>query len=303
MLAFLPKWLLGCIASILFAINSVIWLTLIFVFAIIKAIPFKPLRQRVNLLLDFFATGWTTGNSAIQNFTIATEWDVEGLGQLTKKEWYMIIANHQSWVDIFVLQRVLNGKVPFIKFFLKKELLWVPFFGLAWWALDFPFMVRYTRKFIRKHPHLKGKDVETTRKACEKFRYKPVSVMNFVEGTRLTQKKHDSQQSLYRHLLKPKAGGTGFVLGAMHDSLHKIIDVTIYYPDGIPTFWQLLSGQIRKVVVRVNVLPIESQMIGDYDADKEYRKEIQRYLNDLWVGKDQLLDQLKTENDERRSDA
>lgn len=292
MLAFLPKWLLGCLAYVIFTINSVIWLTPIFVFALVKVIPYEPLRKSISYILDFCASGWVSGNSVIQNLTIGTEWDVQGVEQLKRDEWYMVVANHQSWVDIFVLQRVLNRKVPFIKFFLKKELIWVPAFGIAWWALDFPFMVRYTKKFIRKYPHLKGKDVETTRKACEKFRYKPVSVMNFVEGTRYTEEKHHRQQSPFKHLLKPKAGGTGFVLGAMNEALHQIVDVTIYYPGGIPTFWQLLSGQIDKVVVRVNVLPIGPELIGDYDSDKEYRKTIQKYINGLWTEKDALLEEL-----------
>ncbi len=296
MLAFLPRRLLGCLAYLIYAINSAIWLTPIFVFALIKIFPIQWLRTAVNYILDFSAAAWVSCNTLIQHLTIKTQWDVQGTEQLSKDGWYMVIANHQSWVDIFVLQRVLSGKVPFIKFFLKKELKWVPFFGVAWWALDFPFMVRYTKKFIRKNPHLKGKDIETTRKACEKYRHKPVSVMNFVEGTRFTAEKHDRQQSPFNQLLKPKAGGTAFVLGSMRESLHKIIDVTIYYPDGIPTFWQLLCGDIGKIVVRVNQLPIEPQMIGDYDVDKEYRKNMQHYLNSLWTDKDKLLDQLKQQN-------
>jgi 1-acyl-sn-glycerol-3-phosphate acyltransferase len=295
MLAFLPTLPLGLLAGLLYVINSAIWLMLVFVFAVVKVLPLEPLRKMMSYILDFFASAWTVGNNLIQNFTVATQWDVEGLEKLKKNNWYMVIANHQSWVDILVLQRILSGKVPFIKFFLKKELKWVPLFGLAWWALDFPFMVRFSKAFIRKNPHLKGKDVETTRKACEKFRYKPVSVMNFVEGTRYTAEKYAGQQSPFNHLLKPKAGGTAFVLAAMNESLHNIIDVTIYYPDGVPSFWQFISGQVGKVVVRVSVFPISEQLIGDYDSDKEYRKKIQGYINDLWTDKDILLDELRAD--------
>jgi 1-acyl-sn-glycerol-3-phosphate acyltransferase len=297
MLTFLPKWLLGCLSYLIYAMNSAIWLSLIFIFTPVKIIPLQPLRKGVSYILDFAASAWVVGNTYIQNFTIATQWDVQGLEQLNRREWYLVIANHQSWVDIFVLQRVLSGKIPFIKFFLKRELIWVPFFGLAWWALDFPFMVRYTKKFIHKNPHLKGKDVQSTREACRKFRYKPVSVMNFVEGTRFTADKKARQQSPFTHLLKPKAGGTGFVLGAMGDSLHKIIDVTIVYPFGIPTFWDLLSGGIKKVVVRVNVLPIGPELIGDYNGDKQYRATIQSHINNMWVEKDRLIDKLNITDD------
>lgn len=296
MLSFLPKFLVGCLAYLLYWLNSFVWFIPIFVFAVFKLIPLDIVRKLVNYILDFSAQTWVSVNTFIQHLTIRTEYDVQGLDQLQRKEWYMVIANHQSWVDILVLQRVLNGRAPFIKFFLKQELKYIPFFGLAWWALDFPFMLRYTKKFIRKNPHLKGKDIETTKKACGKFKYKPVSVMNFVEGTRFTAEKHQRQQSPFRHLLKPKAGGTAFVLSAMGSSLHKMLDVTIYYPQGIPGFFQYISGRVPKVVVRVNVMPIQPNMLGDYDNDSEYRKNIQGQMNQIWLEKDQLIEQLKQEN-------
>src|SRR3546814_9530339 len=112
-----------------------------------------------------------------------------------------------------------NRRIPLLKFFLKQELIKVPLLGLAWWALDFPFRKRFTRAEIEANPSLKGKDLETTRKACEKFKEMPTSVMNFFEGTRFTQAKHDQQQSPYEFLLKPKAGGTAFALSAMDGKL------------------------------------------------------------------------------------
>ena len=118
---------------------------------------------------------------------------------LARHEWYLMTSNHQSWADILVLQKVTNRRVPSLKFFLKQELIWVPLLGLAWWALDFPFMKRYSRAQLEKRPELKGKDMETTRKACEKYAHYPVSVMNFFEGTRFTEEKHRQQNSPYRH--------------------------------------------------------------------------------------------------------
>lgn len=296
MLSFLPRPLVGGLAYILYWCNSFIWFAPIFLFGFFKIIPLDFTRKLINYVLDFSAQSWVTINTAIQQLTIKTEFDVKGLEQLQRDEWYMVIANHQSWVDIMVLQRVLNGKVPFIKFFLKRELLYIPFFGLAWWALDFPFMVRYTKKFIRKNPHLKGKDIETTKKACQKFKYKPVCVMNFVEGTRFTDEKHQRQQSPFTHLLKPKAGGTAFVLNAMGESLHKMLDVTIYYPQGAPSFFDFISGKEQKIMVRVNVMPIQPNMIGDYNNDSEYRKNIQGQMNQIWLEKDELIERLKQGN-------
>ncbi len=67
---------------------------------------------------------------------------MQGVDSLHQRGWYLVSSNHQSWVDILVLQRIFHGRIPFLKFFLKQELIWVPVIGLAWWALDFPFMKR-----------------------------------------------------------------------------------------------------------------------------------------------------------------
>ncbi len=177
-------------------------------------------------------------------------------------------------------------KVPMLKFFLKKELIWVPILGLAWWALDFPFMRRYSSEFLEKNPHLRGKDLESTKKACEKFRTIPVCVVNFVEGTRFRPEKHKRQKSPYIHLLNPKAGGVAFVVSAMGDCIQKIINVTIVYPDGADNFWGFISGRIRRIIVDVEVLPITSDIRGDYFNDAEFKKKFCNWINTLWKEKD-----------------
>ncbi|MCE6984794.1 acyltransferase, partial [Pseudomonas frederiksbergensis] len=78
-----------------------------------------------------------------------------------------------------------------------------------------------------------------------KFRGKPTAIFNFAEGTRFTQAKHRQQQSPFKHLLKPKAGGVAFVLAALGEQLDALLDVTIVYPgDKAPGFWDLLSGNL-----------------------------------------------------------
>ena len=179
--------LIGTISIIGYSVNTLFWVIPIVIFSFMKLLPIAPWQKAISYLLDGCATAWISVNNLNQNITGSTKWEVKGLEDLSPDDWYMVISNHQSWVDIVVLQRLFNRKIPFLKFFLKKELIWVPFLGIAWWALDFPFMRRYSKAFLAKNPHLKGKDLETTRKACEKFRSKPVSIMNFVEGTRWTE--------------------------------------------------------------------------------------------------------------------
>lgn len=120
-------------------------------------------------------------------------------------------------------------------------------------------MKRYSKAYLAKHPEKAGKDLETTRRTCAKFRGKPTAIFNFVEGTRFTQAKHRQQQSPFKHLLKPKAGGIAFVLDAMGEQLQSIINVTIHYPNGAPGFWDLLCGRVRHIVVHFEELAIPAE--------------------------------------------
>ncbi|MBU2880386.1 acyltransferase [Psychrosphaera sp. B3R10] len=289
--------IVGVMSFCLYCINTIFWSLPIFALSVFKLIPFASSRKFITILLDFCAASWVSVNTVIQKILSPMKITVTGDLNLSKKDWYLVISNHQSWVDIVVLQRVFNGKIPFLKFFLKEQLRYVPILGLTWWALDFPFMKRYTKSFLAKNPHLKGKDLATTREACEKFKYKPVSVMNFIEGTRYTDKKHENQNSKYTGLLKPKSGGIGFVFTVMGEQLHKVIDVTIYYPQQIPTFWHFLSGRIRNVSMHIDVHEITQDIIGDYSTDKEYKKRLHSWINGIWTQKQETLLQLKLQSE------
>lgn len=283
----------GTLSLCLYIINTIVWSLPIFALSVFKLIPLAFSQKVISFMLDFCATGWVTVNSGIQAVLTPTKVKVTGEAKLSPKDWYLVLANHQSWVDILMLQRTFNHKIPFLKFFLKEELRYVPVLGLAWWALDFPFMKRYSKSYLAKHPHLKGKDLETTKQACEKFKYKPVSVMNFIEGTRFTPEKHQRQNSPFEGLLKPKSGGIGFVLTVMGEHLHKVVDVTIYYPKKIPTFWHFLSGRVKNVYMNIDVHEITQDIIGDYANDVEYKKRLHAWVNSIWSNKEQRLLTLK----------
>jgi 1-acyl-sn-glycerol-3-phosphate acyltransferase len=236
---------------------------------------------------------WISNNNAWMNLLGHTRWHLSGLETLDYQHSYLVTSNHQSWVDIMVLQYVLNRRIRPLKFFLKQELIWVPVIGLAWWALGFPFMKRYSKAYLAKHPEKKGKDLATTRRTCAKFRNNPVGIFNFVEGTRFTEAKHAQQSSPFRYLLKPKAGGIAFVLDAMGEQLESIVNVTIHYPGGRPGYWNLLCGNVREVVAHFEEVQIPPQFIGkSYDQDDAYRLEFQQWINALWEEKDALLTQM-----------
>ncbi len=294
MLHFLPPLLRGIIASLVLVINTLFWCWPLFICALLKVfLPFTPIQRSLRFIMHWIAEAWISVNSFWMRLVQPIEWDVQGLEKLDLTHSWLVTSNHQSWVDILALQHQFNRRLPFLKFFLKKELIWVPVIGLCWWALEFPFMKRYSKAYLAKHPEKQGQDLATTRKACERYKTNPVSVFNFLEGTRFTQEKYDQQKSPFQHLLKPKAGGIAFVLDAMGEQLQGLVNVTLYYPQGKPTLWDLLSGQIKRIVMRIEITEIPEQFIGkSYDQDMNYRAEFQDWVNQMWHEKDQQLSDL-----------
>ncbi|MDP4546909.1 acyltransferase [Marinobacter sp. MDS2] len=297
MLNFLPAPLKGVLVLLLIVLNTVIFLPFLLLFAIIKLVlPVILIRKGCTIVINGIAWYWIGFNNTLVRIFHKVEWDIRGAQTLSKEHWYFVSCNHQSWADITAIQYVLNSKIPLLKFFLKKELIWVPLLGIAWWALDFPFMHRHTKAQLAKRPELKGKDIEATKAACEKFRYTPVTIFNFMEGTRFTPEKHQRQNSPYNNLLKPKAGGTAFVFGAMGEMIHTMLDVTIVYPGGTPGIWDYMCGRVTKIIVDIRTREVPAQFLGmDYEGDREKRVEFQRWVSAIWAEKDTLIDQLKQE--------
>ncbi len=287
MFAKLPGFIRLPLVLLLLALNIVIHVTPLFVLALLKVIvPLRVIRLALSHGLVRIAESWMAVNNAMFDGFTRTRWHVEGVRGLRDDRNYLLLCNHQSWADIPVLQKIFNRRIPFMRFFLKSQLIWVPLLGPAWWALDFPFMKRYSKEKLAAHPQLQGKDRQATRRACEKFRHMPVSVMNFVEGTRFTPAKHAAQKSAYRNLLRPKAGGLSFVLDAMGDALDAMLDVTIVYPAGPCTIMDLIAGRIGEIRVQVRELPITADLRGDYEADPAFRAGFQTWVNALWADKD-----------------
>ena len=277
----------GAFASSVLVANAVTICLGLIPLALVKLVVPRQgaLRRSLDHSLNALADRWVAVNGWWMAWVGRTRWDVAGLEGLRRKGWYLVSSNHQSWVDILVLQKVFHSRVPFLKFFLKHQLLYVPVMGQAWWALDFPFMKRRSGS--------RSADLATARRACEKFRQIPTSVMNFLEGTRFSRAKHDAQQSPYRHLLKPKVGGLAAALSAMGERFDALLDVTIVYPDGVPSFWDLLSGKVKRVVVRVRERAIPKDLLaGDYEGDPVFRARMQAFVQDLWAEKDLEIEKI-----------
>ncbi|MFZ5570493.1 MAG: acyltransferase [Thermodesulfobacteriota bacterium] len=295
MLRLLPGTVRGIIGFIAIILNTFFCCIPFFTVALLKiTIPHAGWRQYCTRQIITISSFWILMNSITMRLLHTMSWKVTGLETLDLDKWYLVISNHQAWTDIVVLQTILRGRVPFLKFFLKKELMWVPVMGMVWWAQDYPFMKRYSQSFLKKNPHLKGKDLEITRKACEKFKQTPISVMNFIEGTRFTPQKHARQQSTYTHLLRPKAGGISYVLRAMGDRLDEILNIVIVYPGKKKRIWDLMCGRIPEIRVNIERIPVTANLLGDYAGDPVFQKEFQTWLNRIWAQNDHIFDVMMT---------
>ncbi len=269
-------------------ISTIFWVIPLTLFAVLKlVVPVAAFRKTMTRWIMVIGEIWVSINALVYRLVNDTQWDVRGIDGLERDRWYLVIANHQTWIDIVALQTVLNRRIPFLKFFLKQELLWFPFLGIAWWGMDMPFMKRYSKSYLARHPHKMGKDLEATRKACEKFRYTPTSVINFIEGTRFTEEKRRKRASPFRYLLPPRAGGLALALNTMGSVFNEILDITIVYPGGPPKFWAMCHGDFERVVIDIRKRPIEPWTLeGDYVNDREFRSRFHKWLTEIWHDKD-----------------
>lgn len=243
------------------------------------------------------ANNWLTVNNwLIDNVLKNTHWDIsvdESL-DLNMQGRYLMTCNHQSWVDTTVNQYFGLTRMPLTRFFTKWELIFIPFVGQAFKILGFPMMKRHTKEQISKNPSLKDRDLEEARKSCEQLLSQPFTLLNYLEGTRFTQEKHDQQKSPFKHLLKPKAGGLALALNILGDKIDAFVDMTIVYPEGAPGYGEFWLGEVPRIAVNLRKIEIPMWVLGgNYEDDAEFRSKFQHWVDELWIEKDQLIEQMK----------
>lgn len=291
----LPPSLIGLIAGAVLLASTVAAFLAFVPFMILKVlVPIAGFRRTCTEVLFAIARQWATFNQVVYRLLYPLSWDIDVRGQLEPGRSYLLVANHQSIIDILLLFDQFHRRTPPLCFFLKRELLWVPVIGLACWAMDFPFMRRLRREEAGQNPGLRNEDLETTRRFCERFRDQPITVVNFAEGTRFSEPKRRARNSPFRHLLRPKSAGLSYTLNAMGDQFAGIIDVTIAYrPSRYPIAWSFLIGEQTDLALHVDVRPVPPELAhGDYQGDAEFRLRFQDWLNTLWLRKDTRLERL-----------
>lgn len=259
-------------------------------------IPVSSWRWFWTVVMLRIGSEYIRGNDRIHKLFHRTKWDVTGLEDLSPDKSYLVLSNHLSTADIPVLQSIFLGRIPFPRFFIKQQLVWIPFLGQALWALDMPIMKRYSKSKLKQRPQLRGKDLETARKACEHLREHPVTLLNFAEGTRFTREKHYRMKPPYQNLLRPKSGGVHAVLEGLHEGLSAILNVTIVYPGHeSPSFSDLAFGRIPCITVRVEKLEpgkngVPSLEVIQSDKGQQATRE---WLKELWRRKDMLVNEIQ----------
>lgn len=294
----LPRAVIGVLTITALCVSLLLHFLVFLPFALVKLLtPWQAARDFWTRLMVAIAWQFIRSNALLLRILTPVRWQIRVDGELDPHKNYLLISNHQSWTDILLLFDALRGQVPWLRFFLKKQLIYVPIIGFVCWALDFPFMARHSREAIARNPELAREDLEATQRACERFRNLPVTIVNFVEGTRFTPEKHAAKNSPYDHLLPPKSGGLAFALSAMGEQMAGLIDVTIAYRETRHSLvWSFACGEQADLIIEARVHEIPREMLaGDYQNDPEFRARFQQWVAGFWAAKDARIAQLRAE--------
>jgi 1-acyl-sn-glycerol-3-phosphate acyltransferase len=249
--------------------------------------------KKIDALNIKITNSWLSINNWLIDHVIGqTQWDiqVDPALDLSLQGRYLMICNHQSWVDTTVNQYFGVSRMPLTRFFTKWELIFIPFVGQAFKILGFPLMKRHSQAQIAKNPELKLRDLAEARKACQQLLSQPFTLLNYVEGTRFSADKHHAQHSPYQHLLKPKAGGLALALNILADQVDALVDMSIVYPHGVPGYAEFWLGEVPKIAVDLHKIELPDWIkLGNYQDDAEYRKKFQQWLDAIWLEKDQRI--------------
>ena len=273
----LSRHLASILSFVFITVNLLVWLPVLLLAAVVRILaPFHLIAQLTSRLVDNVyrlavkLDAWWLQTVLGIRFVIDDQNGV--LQQLTKTDNPLIISNHRSWFDIFVLQTLISGHGPILKFLIKAELLWVPVLGWVCIVLNFPTLKRKGDKTSRE------RDLKVAQSASLQINTTPGALLIFPEGTRFSERKREQGNSPYNFLLKPKPGG----FKAIHNSLPKsttIIDFSIKYHVGDDNCWRCMSGLVEEIHIRVSATQSD-----DIDEGLEWLEK-QWLQKELWLNR------------------
>ena len=281
---------IGIMSITILVLNTFILSCLLIPLGIIKFfLPITALKVLFTKFIIKVGELWIFTNKIWVKALHNPKWQIIGKENIKSDGWTIATSNHQSFADIFLLQDITNRKMPMLKFFMKYVLIYVPVIGLSWWALDMPFLKRYTKKQLENNPELRGKDVREMKRALKHYALYPVTVFSFAEGTRFTIKKNLHQKSPFKNLLKPKEGGLATALSLVNE-IDSLIDFTIKFDTKKRSFWDYLCGRMNSVKVIIREIKIPAKFLNiNLLENKILRSEFKDWLHDIWNEKDTLI--------------
>ena len=286
--------IIGFFTFILIVIELIIGFGTLTIVNIPRAIfPLKSLKIKLSKISNTIGEYTVYGLKIIMKIMHRDSMQIFDDNELYKNQWYMAVSNHQSWADIFILLVAAHNRIPLLKFFMKKELAWIPFIFLANKTLNMPFVNRHSKKQLEKNPNLRFKDYENTLMACKRFQRSPSTIFSYAEGTRNNSKKHKAQNSPYKNLLIPRVGGIATALSAM-PNIDVLVDYSVVYKSDKRGAWAFLKGDMRDVKVSVKKYTIPENLKNkNYSTDEEYRKNFKIWIEAIWEEKDKEIERLK----------
>lgn len=276
-------------AALSFIVGTALFVCLLVLFLAfcLSFCPSSKVRQGIRGFMDRMINVWVAGNRwmirRLNVISIETIFDQQL--EIERNQWQIVICNHQSWADVIVLQIALLDNVPPIKFFTKREFIWVPVLGFVLWILKFPYVLRASTGLKRTEASRNQLNAHSMHRARRQFHERPVSILIFCEGTRFNQEKYRAQQSSYRNLLRPKIGGLAFTIEALQSKTSHLLDVTLVYEGKTPNFWNFLCGKCRRVKVLTRKVLIKELL----------EPSIRSGIRELWQAKDREIDRLQSE--------
>ena len=186
-----------------------------------------------------------------------THLHVEGREGLVAGESALVLANHVCAFDWFSVMRlgVRTQSAGWLVILAKESIRYIPVVG---WA------VAMAGVMLRR-----SWDLDSTR-LYRAFRsagsaQQPVWLMIHPEGTRMCPEKLEASQAWLaekgkaqmEHVLAPRVKAVVAALSALHDRFAAVYDVTLAYPDGFPTLFNIAGRDAPPAHIHVDRIPIQ----------------------------------------------
>ncbi len=260
-------------------LNLLLWIPPLVIIALLKAtIKQRHFQAAFDYLVDLIYRAAVWFDSLWLERVLGIQLHISGDLPNHKHDHCIIISNHRSWFDILILQALIVRDGPLLMFLIKQELIYVPVVGWICMALDFPRLNR------GKSSQGRSQDYASVASATQRRG----ALMNFAEGTRFTEAKHQLQQSSYSHLLKPRSGGFRIMLDNQPDA--PVFDFTLGYPQDGMSFWQCLNGELKEFSVDVSRF-----------SAMDIAPAPEGWLAERWAEKDKLLESQRQRSSSARS--